>query len=121
VSPTRPETPVLQKKTKKTGKPRKYDWDAGDLRRRGAWSLDVSEETFDAKCEFLRGDIYRRKDATIEARSLTVYERYSDRGSSAQASSAKPRCRATGRRLPNGPTSSEQCRLRRRRRVVLLS
>jgi hypothetical protein len=68
---------------RETLKLRKYRWDAGDRRRRGAWYLDVPEDNFDAECEFLREEIYRRKDADIESRLLTAYERYSDREDSA--------------------------------------
>jgi DNA polymerase-3 subunit epsilon len=64
---------------RETLKLRKYHWDTGDRRRHGAWYLDVPEEAFEAECEFLREQIYRRKDAAIEARLLTAYERYSDR------------------------------------------
>jgi hypothetical protein len=37
----------------------------------------------EAECDFLRNEIYRRRDASIESRLLTAYERYSDRGGSA--------------------------------------
>jgi DNA polymerase-3 subunit epsilon len=64
---------------RETLKLRKYRWDAGDRGRRGAWCIDVPESEFDAECTFLREEIYRKKDASIEARLLTAYERYSDR------------------------------------------
>lgn len=64
---------------RETLKLRKYRWDAGNHLRRGAWFLDVPQDNFDAECRFLREHIYRQKDANIEARMLTAYDRYSER------------------------------------------
>jgi len=70
---------------RETLKLRKYRWDAGDQQRRGAWCIDVPENDFDAECTFLREEIYRQHDASIDARLLTAYERYSDREDTARA------------------------------------
>jgi hypothetical protein len=56
-----------------------YRWEPGELARRGAWCTEVAEEAFEAECAFLRDDIYRGKDAAIDARLLTAFERYSVR------------------------------------------
>lgn len=64
---------------------RKYRWDAGDRRRRGAWYIDVAENDFDAECSFLREKVYGQEDASIDARLLTAYERYSDREDAPQS------------------------------------
>ena len=60
-------------------KRRGYRWEPGELARRGAWCTEVAEEAFEAECAFLRDDIYRGKDAAIDARLLTAFERYSVR------------------------------------------
>ena len=60
-------------------KRRGYRWEASDGTRRGAWCIEVTEETFETEREFLRSEIYRRSDAAIDARLLTAFERYSER------------------------------------------
>jgi DNA polymerase III subunit epsilon len=60
-------------------KQRGYRWEAGNRAKRGAWYTEVSEEIFEAECDFLRTEIYRRRDAAIDARLLTAFERYSER------------------------------------------
>jgi DNA polymerase III subunit epsilon len=60
-------------------KRRGYKWDAGDSGRRGAWWTEVAEEDLETEQEFLRTNVYRRKDAVVDARLLTAFERYSKR------------------------------------------
>jgi DNA polymerase-3 subunit epsilon len=60
-------------------KRRGYRWEASDGTRRGAWCIEVTEETFETERDFLRSEIYRRSDAAIDARLLTAFERYSER------------------------------------------
>ena len=60
-------------------KRRGYRWEAGDRARPGAWWTEVSEEAFEDEREFLRAEVYRRTDASIDARLLTAFERYSER------------------------------------------
>jgi DNA polymerase-3 subunit epsilon len=60
-------------------KGRGYRWEAGDSARSGAWCAEVTEETFESEREFLQSEIYHRRDAAIEAKLLTAFERYSVR------------------------------------------
>lgn len=75
---------------RETLKLRKYRWDAGDQRRRGAWYVDVAQDGFDAECKFLREEIYRQRGVNIESRLLTAYERYSEREDSPSGPSIAP-------------------------------
>jgi DNA polymerase-3 subunit epsilon len=60
-------------------KQRGYRWEGGNQRRPGAWCAEVAESTFEAECEFLRAEIYRRSDAVIDTRLLSALDRYSAR------------------------------------------
>lgn len=60
-------------------KRRGYRWEGGTIDRKGAWCAEVADGDFDAECEFLRAEIYRRNDAVVDARRLTAFERYSGR------------------------------------------
>lgn len=63
-------------------KQRGYRWEAADRGRPGAWCTEVEESVFEEECRFLRADIYRRSDATLDTRLLTAFERYSSRAAS---------------------------------------
>jgi DNA polymerase-3 subunit epsilon len=58
-------------------KRRGYRWEAAGQREPGAWCAEIEECVFDAECEFLRADIYQRRDAIFDARLLTAFDRYS--------------------------------------------
>jgi DNA polymerase-3 subunit epsilon len=58
-------------------KRRGYRWEAADQGEPGAWCAEIEECVFDAECEFLRADIYQRRDAIFDARLLTAFDRYS--------------------------------------------
>lgn len=60
-------------------KRRGYRWQAGDHAKRGAWCTEVGEDSFDNECEFLRTEIYRRRNAAIDAQLLTAFDRYAKR------------------------------------------
>jgi DNA polymerase III subunit epsilon len=60
-------------------KQRGYRWEGADRGRPGAWCLEVAESTFEAECEFLRSEIYRRSEAVIDTRLLSAFDRYSAR------------------------------------------
>ena len=63
-------------------KQRGYRWEAADRGRPGAWCTEVEESAFEEECRFLRNDIYRRSDTTLDTRLLTAFERYSSRAAS---------------------------------------
>lgn len=58
---------------------RGYRWEAGKGMAQGAWCTETDQSSFEAECEFLRAEIYRRPAPHIDARLLTAYERYSER------------------------------------------
>ena len=60
-------------------KRRGYRWEPAGQREPGAWCAEIEECVFDAECEFLRADIYQRRDAIFDARLLTAFDRYSRR------------------------------------------
>lgn len=62
-------------------KRRGYRWHPGVHGKRGAWCIEVGEDAFESECEFLRTEIYRRRETVIDARLLTAFERYSERSS----------------------------------------
>ena len=60
-------------------KGRGYSWEAADRGRPGAWCVEVAESSFEAECDFLRSEVYRRSDATFDTRLLNAFDRYSAR------------------------------------------
>lgn len=63
---------------KDTLKARGYRWNDGTNGKPRAWFIDVDDAERDAEEAFLKSDIYQR-DVELLARSITAYDRFSDR------------------------------------------
>ena len=63
-------------------KQRGYRWEPAARGQPGAWCTEVEESAFEEECRFLRTEVYRRSDATLDTRLLTAFERYSSRAAS---------------------------------------
>jgi DNA polymerase III subunit epsilon len=64
---------------KETLKRRGYRWNDGADGKPRAWYFDVGDNALGTESEFLRSEVYRRGDMSIDARRITAFDRYSAR------------------------------------------
>jgi DNA polymerase III subunit epsilon len=58
-------------------KRRGYRWNDGSDGNPRAWHVDVAEDALESESVFLRSQVYRREDMSIDARRVSAFERYS--------------------------------------------